>query len=80
MNVELRDYMAIHSTQPGCNEIVAMAGLVFSNNQVWLPNDPNKPIGPFNSWYNSLPLTQQLDLCAKVKYAQADAMLRVRKL
>lgn len=74
--MSLRDYAAIHSTQPGCSEIVAMAGLKWSASRVWLSE--NTGIS-FDQWWETMPLAKRLDLCAKVRYAQADAMLRARK-
>lgn len=73
--MSLRDYAAIHSTQPGCSEIVAMAGLKWSASRVWLSE--NTGIS-FDQWWESMPLAERLDLCAKVRYAQADAMLAAR--
>ena len=76
--ITLRDYLAIHSTQPGCNEICAIAGFHYADNQVWV--DEKTSLGTFNQWFTSMPIEKQLDLCSKVKYAQADSMLRVREL
>ena len=74
--ITLRDYMAIHSTQPGASEIVEMAGLFYRKNKVC---DAHETIlGTFNEWYESIGLNEALDLCSRVKYAQADSMLRVR--
>lgn len=75
-NISLRDYAAIHSTQPGCSEICAMAGLTWSVGKVWA--SPDKSIGTFDQWWESIPLDERLVLCARVRYAQADAMLRIR--
>lgn len=74
--VDLRDYAAIHSTQPGCSEIVAIAGLTWSASRVWLSEDTGIS---FDQWWETMPLAERLDLCAKVRYAQADAMLRARR-
>jgi hypothetical protein len=74
--MSLRDYFAIHGTQPGCSEVVAIAGLVWSAGKVWLSESVSIT---FDKWYDSLPLTERLDLCARVRYAQADAMLRARE-
>ena len=62
-------------TQPGASEVVAMAGLIFSLNQVW--DSPEHSLGTFNVWYESLTINEKLDLCSRVRYAQADSMLRV---
>ena len=74
--MSLRDYAAIHSTQPGCSEIIAMAGLTWSASRVWLSEDTGIS---FDQWWETMPLAARLDLCAKVRYAQADAMLRARR-
>lgn len=74
--MSLRDYAAIHSTQPGYSEIVAMAGLKWSASRVWI--SMNTGIS-FDQWWETIPLAERLDLCAKVRYAQADAMLAARK-
>lgn len=72
----LRDYFAAHGVQPGCGEIATMAGLTYANGGVW--SDPNTRLGHFDEWFCSLPLTERLDLFARVKYAIADAMLKAR--
>lgn len=78
--ISLRDYMAIHSTQPGISEICSVAGVVWSAGKVWRKNDTDNPIGTFEKFLSSMSLEEQLDLCSRVKYAQADSMLRVRLL
>ena len=70
--------MAIHSTQPGITEIAAVAGYTYSAGKIWI--NAASSLGSFDAWYGTLPLYIQLDYCAKVRYAQADAMLRARKV
>lgn len=74
----LRDYFAVHADQPGVSEIVAIAGMVWSTNQVWHPSEPNKSIGSFDKWWADVPLSERLSLSAKVRFAMADAMLAAR--
>jgi hypothetical protein len=77
LGMTLRDYMATHSTQPGCAEIVQMAGLVWSQSRVWKTKDG--PSIHFDDWWGSLSIEEKFDLSAKVKYAQADSMLKARQ-
>lgn len=76
--MSLRDYFAVHSTQPGMSEIAKAAGVgMDSSRRVYLEADA--PFGRhFDEWWGALSLQQQCDLSARVRYAQADAMLRVR--
>jgi hypothetical protein len=74
----VRDYFAIHATQPGATEIAAMAGLTFSAGKVW--SGPNSSLATFNDWWRDLPAAERFDLCAKVRYAEADAMIRARQM
>lgn len=73
----LRDYFAIHGVQPGCGELASMAGLYYSQGAVWSNSETR--VDNFDSWFCGLPLTERLDLFARVKYAMADAMLKVRQ-
>jgi len=73
----LRDYFAIHSVQPGCGELVSMAGYTFSSGAVW--SSPDTRIARFDDWFGSMPLPERLELFARVKYAMADAMLKARQ-
>lgn len=73
--MDLRDYAAIHSTQPGVVELCAAAGVqrnemgyVLVDGQPW----------HFDRWWESLGLELQCQLSAKVRYAQADAMMLIR--
>ena len=73
----LRDYFAAHSVQPGCGEIASMAGFVFRSGAVW--SDSQTRIGSFDDWFNAMPLSERLELFARVKFAMADAMLKARE-
>lgn len=73
----LRDYAAIHSTQPGISEIVAMAGLRWADRRVWASETDS--LGSFDHWWETLSLGRRLELSAQVRYAQADAMLKARQ-
>ena len=73
----LRDYFAIHSVQPGCGELATMAGLYYSQGAVWSNSETR--VDNFDAWFCGLPLTERLDLFARVKYAMADAMLEARQ-
>lgn len=72
----LRDYFAVHSTQPGCSEICALKGLRYSGGFVW--KDEHTRLAVFDDWLATLPLDERLLLCAQVRYAEADAMLKAR--
>ncbi len=74
--MSLRDYMAVHSTQPGVSEIAAVAGVKYFNNRIWSDPQSSKT---FEDWWECMPLEERLVLYAKVRYAQADAMLKVRE-
>jgi hypothetical protein len=74
--MSLRDYAAIHSTQPGISEIVKLAGLRWSVGRVW--ESETVSLGSFDVWWESLSLARRLELSAQVRYAQADAMLKAR--
>jgi len=71
-----RDYAAIHADQPGIAEIVSMAGLTHSAGQVW--SDGQTSLGPFESWWRSIPNSERFMLSARVRYAMADALLAVK--
>ena len=75
--MNLRDYMAVHSTQPGMSEIVAVAGYSLRSTQVITKEGDN--LGTFNMWWETLTRTERLDLASRVRYAQADSMRRVGK-
>ena len=75
-HVGLRDYMAVHSSQPGISEIVAMAGLIWRGSRVWKHDETS--LGSFEDWWESMSLEKRCELSARVRYAQADAMIRVR--
>ena len=75
-HVGLRDYMAVHSSQPGISEIVAMAGLIWRGSRVWKHDETS--LGSFEDWWESMSLEKRCELSARVRYAQANAMLRVR--
>ena len=75
--MSLRDYFAVHADQPGVAEIVSMAGLSYSANQVWV--DANTSIGTFDSWWRGITNDERFNLSARVRYALADAMLAARK-
>lgn len=74
--MSLRDYFAIHCGQPGATEIVSAAGLTYSVNLVW--TDEKASIGTFNDWYGGLDPSERYALCARVRYALADAMIAER--
>lgn len=76
--MEMRDYFAVHADQPGVSEIVAAAGMVHSGGRVW--SNEEVDLGSFNVWWDTLPLVRRLELSAMVRYAMADAMLRVRQM
>lgn len=63
----LRDYMAIHSTQPGVAEILTAAGLGEMSGIA------------FHSWWARLTNEERFALTSKVRYQQADAMLKARR-
>lgn len=71
-----RDYAAIHVDQPGTAEIVSMAGFTYSDGQVW--SDGQTSLGPFESWWRSIPNSERFMLLARVRYAMADAILAVK--
>lgn len=74
----LRDYFAVHSTQPGASEIAKAAGVgMDSNHRIYPTAEATGML--FSDWWNSLTLERQCDLCARVRFAQADAMLRARE-
>jgi hypothetical protein len=75
--MSLRDYMAIHSTQPGCMEICKCAGIGFDGMRVFLKADDQVGMR-FDDWFRSLSLERICELSAMVRYAQADGMLKVR--
>jgi len=75
--MSLRDYAAIHSTQPGMSEIAKAAGVGFVSCRIYHKADTKHPI-PFDEWWSSMTLEQQCLLSARVRYAQADAMLHAR--
>ena len=63
----LRDYMAIHSSQPGVAEILTAAGLgEMSGTDFYL-------------WWKRLTNEERFALTSKVRYQQADAMLKARE-
>jgi len=73
----LRDYFAIHSTQPGMAEICKAAGVeIDSMHRVHLSKYGEGM--HFDGWWTGMTLEQQCELSAKVRYAQSDAMLKVR--
>ena len=63
----LRDYMAIHSSQPGVAEILTAAGLGEMSGT------------DFYSWWARLTNEERFALTSKVRYQQADAMLKARE-
>jgi|DEB19_MinimDraft_3_1074340.scaffolds.fasta_scaffold00018_50 hypothetical protein len=71
----LRDYFAVHSTQPGVSEICSAAGVACDGQCVEVDGQHLR----FDKWWQSLSNTRRFDLCAKVRYAQADAMLAAAK-
>jgi len=71
-----RDYAAIHADQPGIAEIVSMAGLTYSNAQVW--SDEKTSLGTFEMWWRTIPNPERFMLSARVRYAMADALLAVK--
>jgi hypothetical protein len=73
----LRDYAAIHSTQPGCAEICKAAGVGFDGMRVYTTADDAVGMR-FDDWFRSLSLERVCELSAMVRYAQADGMLKVR--
>jgi len=72
----LRDYMAIHTEQPGMIEVCEAAGLVYKNHQVW--SDSDTTLGSFNDWWSGLESDLRYELNATVRYRVADAMLAKR--
>lgn len=71
----LRDYFAIHSDQPGVSEIANIAGYKTDGIFLELPDGQVR----FTEWWNALPLAERCALSARVRYAQADAMLAERE-
>jgi hypothetical protein len=76
--MSLRDYMAVHSTQPGIAEICKVAGFGWDGVRVYLQKDAETGIR-FDEWWRTLTLERMCDLSARVRYAQADAMLKARQ-
>jgi hypothetical protein len=75
----LRDYAAIHSSQPGVIEIVEVAGhKIDPSHRVYIKGEQPEGVS-FNTWWISLGLEKQCELSALVRYAQADAMMKVRE-
>lgn len=72
----LRDYFATHSVQPGMGELASLAGLVYRQGAVW--KDEQTRVAGFDEWFNTLPLSERLELFSRAKYAMADAMLKAR--
>lgn len=76
--MSLRDYFAIHSTQPGMAEIAKAAGVgMDKNRRIYTSADATTGIH-FDEWWQTLTLARQCELSALVRYAQADAMMVVR--
>lgn len=76
--MSLRDYFAVHGTEPGMSELVKVAGCGLDRtNRVYTTKDGPEGMH-FTEWWQALTIETQCDLCARVRYAQADAMLRVR--
>ncbi len=76
--MSLRDYAAIHSTQPGAIEIAKAAGVGLDNARRVFKGKDAKYGQTFDEWWGSLSLERQCELCAIVRYAQADAMIKAR--
>lgn len=74
--MDLRDYFAIHNTQPGVIEICKAAGVDADINH--MIDMPMVGRVSFNTWWISLTLERQCELSAKVRYALADAMIAER--
>ena len=78
VGMTLRDYAAIHSTQPGVEELVQYAGFRYDGIFVYLKADDSS--GPrFNDWWRGLSLERKCELFAGVRYVMADAMLKARQ-
>jgi hypothetical protein len=75
--MSLRDYAAIHSTQPGIAEICKCAGIGFDGIRVYLTADDSAG-QRFDDWWRSLSIERMCELSAMVRYAQADGMLKAR--
>jgi hypothetical protein len=76
--ITARDYFAAHAEQPGVAEIISAAGLYSPDGHtVW--SDPETQIGTFTKWWSTLTNERRFYLAAKVKFEQADAMLKARK-
>lgn len=73
--MNLRDYCAIHSTQPGVDEICKVAGVLRVSHSLIVVDGHQTT---FDEWWRSLSLETICELSAKVRYAQADAMIKVR--
>lgn len=73
----LRDYFAVHSVQPGMGELASLAGLAYRNGAIW--KDEQTRVASADEWFNTLPLSERLELFSRVKYAMADAMLKARE-
>jgi hypothetical protein len=76
--MSLRDYMAVHSTQPGIAELCKVAGVGFDGYKVYTTASDEIGIR-FDDWWRAMTLEQMCELSAKVRYAEADAMLKVRE-
>lgn len=75
--MSLRDWFASQADQPGVSEIVAMAGGQTDGFHVKFSPDGTEY--KFNEWWKDLPLTDRLELAARVRFAYADAMLAERQ-
>mgnify|MGYP000936458441 CR=1 FL=1 len=77
--MSLRDYFAAKADQPGVAEVVTAAGLTCPDGiSVWA--DSNTRIGTFTQWWGGLTNEDRFALSAKVRFQQADAMLRAREV
>ena len=73
----LRDWFAGHCDRPGRAEIASAAGLTYFAGKVW--SGPRMFIASFEEWWMGIPQAERFRLCAKVRYAYADAMLAARE-
>lgn len=71
------DACAMRATQPGMSEICAVAGKSYRAGEVW--DGPHTSLGRFDSWWDSILLDDRMAMFAKVKYAEARAMLAEKR-
>ena len=77
--MSLRDYFAIHSDQPGETEIMTAAGVSVAEDRHLVTEAGNTVGRSFSDWWHKLSNETRFMLSSKVRYQQADAMLKARE-